>query len=70
MNDILGFARNMLSQGQVPNANAPWANQAIQAIMSGDQAAGERIANNILQSYGVSKEQALRQACDYFNIRR
>ena len=43
-------------------ANVPWRQEAINAIISGDQAKGEELANNIMKSYGFSSpEEAVRQ---------
>lgn len=37
--------------------NTPWKQEALNAIMSGDQAKGEELASNILKSYGFSSPQ-------------
>ena len=61
MNNIMNFAQNMVRMNKnVPNT--PWAQAAIQAILNGDQQAGEQLANNICQSMGLTKEQALEMA--------
>ena len=61
MNNIMNFAQNMVRTNRnVPNT--PWAQAAIQAILNGDQKAGEQLANNICHSMGVTKEQALEMA--------
>lgn len=61
MNNIMNFAQNMVRMNKnVPNT--PWAQAAIQAILNGDQQDGEQLANNICQSMGVTKEQALEMA--------
>ena len=46
-----------------PNARA-----MLEVVQSGDSARGERIANNLLKTYGVSKEDALAQAKRFFNL--
>ena len=47
----------------IPNARA-----MIKAVQSGDAEAGERIARNLCQSYGVTPEQAIQQAKGFFHI--
>lgn len=42
--------------------NNPNAQQWLQVIQSGNAQAGEQIARNIAQSYGMSPEQATKQA--------
>lgn len=43
-------------------ADVPWRQAAIDAIISGDQAKGQELANNIIQSYGFSSpEEAVQQ---------
>lgn len=49
-------------------ANVPWKQDAINAIMSGDKAKGQELANNIMQSYGFSSpEEAVRQGLQNLN---
>lgn len=43
------------------------AREMLNVVLTGDSKRGEEIANNILQSNGVSKEQALSQAQTYFS---
>lgn len=43
-------------------ANNPMAQQALSIIQSGDSQKGEEMAMNILQSYGLTKEQGIQQA--------
>lgn len=40
----------------------PMAQELLRCIQNNDQAAGIAMANNILQSYGLDKEQAVQQA--------
>lgn len=40
----------------------PMKREMINALLTGDRAKGEQLANNILQSYGLSREEALQQA--------
>ena len=49
-------------------ANNPNARAMIQAVQSGDAEAGQRIARNLCQSYGVTPEQAVQQAKGFFRI--
>lgn len=53
---------NALSQNKGPNTDA-----MIDALRNNDAKAGEEIANNLLKSYGVSKEQALQMARQRIN---
>lgn len=62
------MALNMIMNN--PNVcNTPFGQQAIQAIQSGDDAKGAELANNFLNSVGMSKAQVLSQARNQFNIR-
>lgn len=49
-------------------ANNPNAQAMLDVINSGDQARGEQLANNLLNTYGVSKEDALKQAKQFFGL--
>ena len=49
------------------NANAM---QMINVVQNNDQVAGEQIANNILKQYGLTKEQGMQLAQQYFSKRR
>lgn len=61
------FAINMLNQNpQI--ANNPRAQELLQVIQNGDSAKGEQIANNLCNTMGVSKEQAIRDAKQFFHI--
>lgn len=54
---------------QNPNlANNPQAQSYIQIIQSGDQKKGEEIAQNILKSYGMTKEQGMAQVKRFFHF--
>lgn len=54
---------------QNPNiANNPQAQSYIQIIQSGDQKKGEEIAQNLLKSYGMTKEQGMAQAKRFFHF--
>ena len=53
-----------------PNiANNPNARSMINVIQSGDEKKGQEIAENICKSMGVSKEDAIRQAEQFFHVK-
>lgn len=53
-----------------PNiANNPNAQSMINVIQSGDEKKGQKIAENICKSMGVSKEDAIRQAEQFFHVK-
>ncbi len=49
-------------------ANNPQAQYMLQVIQSGDSVEGQKIAENILQSYGMTKEQGMQQAMQMFGL--
>lgn len=49
-------------------ANNPQYQNYIQILESGDAQKGEELANNLLNTYGVTKEDALAQAKNFFHI--
>lgn len=49
-------------------ANNPQAQNYIEVLESGNSQKGEEIANNLLNTYGVSKEDAISQAKSFFHI--
>ena len=65
-NNLLYFAQRMIQSNQNRIPNTPWAHAAVNAIMNGDANAGQQIAQNLCNSNGVSKEDALRQAAEFF----
>ncbi len=65
---IMDFAMGMISRNPKV-ANNPRAQQLISVIQNGDSAQGEKIAENLCQTYGVTKEQALDDAKKFFGIR-
>jgi hypothetical protein len=65
---IMDFAMGMISRNP-KLANNPRAQQLISVIQNGDSAQGEKIAENLCQTYGVTKEQALDDAKKFFGIR-
>lgn len=68
MSKMLNFAQRLVQTNQNNLPNAPWRDAAINAIMSGDAQAGQQIANNIMQSMGMTKEQMIEQAKKQFNL--
>lgn len=68
MSKMLNFAQRLVQTNQNNLPNAPWRDAAINAIMSGDAQAGRQIANNIMQSMGMTKEQMMEQARKQFNL--
>ena len=54
---------------QNPNiTNNPQAQSYIQIVQSGDQKKGEEIAQNLLKSYGMTKEQGMAQVKRFFHF--
>lgn len=67
MPNPINFAMQMIQNN--PNiANNPQAKHMIEVIQSGNAEEGQKIANNLLQSYGVSKDDALQQAKSFFHL--
>lgn len=67
MPTIKDFALGLL--GNNPNlANNPNAQHLIQVIKEGNSSEGEQIAQNICDSYGITKEQAVQEARRFFGL--
>ena len=64
----MGMISKVLGTMAPSLANNLNARAMIQAVQSGDAEAGERIARNLCQSYGVTPEQAIQQAKGFFHI--
>lgn len=61
------MAMNLI--GQNPNiANNPRAKQMLDVIQNGNDQEGQRIAENLCNTMGVSKEDAIKQAKQFFHI--
>lgn len=58
MSRITDMATQMIRNNPQVN-QSPFAQAGINAILNNDAQAGEQLANNILQSLGMTKEQAL-----------
>lgn len=65
MNDPMSMLLNMAMQNSAI-ANNPRAQEMLQVIQSGDAQKGQQIAMNLCKTYGVSKEQAVGMATEYF----
>lgn len=48
--------------------NNQMAQELVSCIQSGDNSKGEKLANNILKTYGVSKEDGINQAKNFFHL--
>lgn len=67
MASIRDIAMSLISKNpQI--ANNPQAAEMIDAIKNNDSVKGQQIANNLLNSYGVSKQDAIDQAKSFFNL--
>lgn len=67
--NLMQFAMNMLKQN--PNvARNPQAQAMVQVLQSGDAQKGQQIAQNLCQTYGITPEEAVKQATSFFNIPR
>ncbi len=49
-------------------ADNPQAQSYLDVLESGDARKGEEVANNLLETYGMTKEEALAQAKRFFRI--
>lgn len=49
-------------------ANSPQGQQFMQILQSGDIAAGQQMAQNMCQAYGISEQDAIKQVAQHFNI--
>lgn len=68
MNKLANFALNQL-QSNPQFANNPQAQALMTAIQNGDSVKGEEIARNICKTMGMSEQEALAQAKQFFGIR-
>lgn len=61
------MAMNLLANN--PNiANNPQAQSYLQIIQNGDAKRGQQVADNLCQSFGMTRDEALRQAKQFFGI--
>lgn len=68
MNDMLAdFAIRLINSN--PNiANNPRNRELISVIQNGDSVRGQEIANNLCNTYGVPRNQAVANARSFFNL--
>lgn len=59
---------NFLIQNNSRVANNPNAREYLSVIFSGDSKRGEEIAQNLCNSFSVTREQAVTQAKNYFRL--
>ncbi len=67
MFDMRTFALNLLSQNPNIRSN-PQLQDMLQVIQSGDSVRGQQIAENLCSTYGISKEDAISNARNFFHI--
>ena len=59
---LLTFAQNMIRNNRDKIPNTPWAQSAVNAIMNNDAKSGMGIADNLCNTYGMTREEALKAA--------
>lgn len=65
--DIREWALNLIEKNPNVSSN-PMGKQMVEAIRSGDNAKGEQLANNLLNTYGISREDGIAQAKKFFGF--
>lgn len=66
-NPIMNFAMNILRNN--PNvANNPRNQELLNVLQNGDAQRGKEIAENLCNSYGMSKDDAIKQARNFFGF--
>lgn len=61
------FLQNAMQQN--PNiANNPQAQNFLQILQSGDAQKGQQVAENLLKTYGMTKEQGMAQVKHFFHF--
>lgn len=66
-NPIMNFAMQMMMKNSGAQ-NTPMGREFMDILQSGDERRGIQLANNLCQSYGTSKEDALNQARQFFHL--
>lgn len=67
LGNMISFAMQAIQKNNnIPNT--PLNQNMINAIQNGDTAKGEELANNIIQSMGLSRDEALNQARQFFGM--
>lgn len=59
---LLSFAQNMIRNNRDKIPNTPWAQSAVNAIMNNDAKSGANIADNLCNTYGMTREEATKAA--------
>lgn len=67
MPDMMQLALVLLQKRNPQALNTPLGQQFAQIVQSGNAQQGEEIARNICNSMGISQEDALNQALNYFS---
>lgn len=67
MFDLKNMAMNLLAKNPAI-ANNPQAQHYLGVIQNGDSTQGQQIAENLCQTYGISRDEAIRQAKQFFNL--
>lgn len=67
MPPFMGMMLNMILSRNPALQNNPLAQNMIQALMNGDAKSGEMLANNYLNTMGMTKDEALNQAYNQFS---
>lgn len=65
-NNIQQQIVNLMMQHQRPNQMTPQQKEFMNILSSNDAQRGEAIANNLCQSMGISRDEAVRQAQQFF----
>ena len=66
-NNLFQFAMNII--GNNPKIkNSPQGKELMNILQTNDSARGQKMAENLLNTYGVSKEEAISQARQFFHI--
>lgn len=68
MPNFLQNALNMFLSNTQPSQITPVQQNYIDVLKSGDATKGEELANNLCSSMGMTKEQAIAQAKQFFGI--
>ena len=68
MMNPMQFAMSMI-QNNPQVMNNPMAQNYIGVIQSGDAQKGQQLAENICRSYGITPQQVIQQAKQFFHIR-
>ena len=64
-NPFADYAQKILNQN--PNvADNPMGKNLAAILKSGDSSKGEEIARNLCKTYGISPEEAMQRACEFF----